>query len=87
MVIVPSDKGPVEVALLDSRQASILGKYWGAVHRYLAMGDASEIVKFNGKHITDADGKRLDLMTTLSELDRLGSAGVLSFESIYARSA
>ena len=35
--------------------------------------------------IVDANGKRAALMTDLDDLDRLGSAGELSFESLYAR--
>jgi hypothetical protein len=87
MLMVPGPEGPREVALRNSRDATLLGEYWNAVHRYLVSGDASGIVKFEGKYITDADGKRIDLLTKLSDLDRLGSAGVLSFQSLYARTA
>ena len=87
MLMVPTREGPREIAMRDSRQASLLGEYWNAVHRYLATGDASRIKKFEGKQITDADGKHVALLTTLAELDRLGSAGVMTFESLYARTA
>ena len=87
VVMVPTIEGPREIGVRDSRQATVLGAYWNAVHRYLSTGDTSQIVKFEGKRITDADGKRIDLLTTLRELDRLGSAGVMSFESLYARMA
>jgi hypothetical protein len=85
MLMIPTPEGPREIALRDSRQASLLGSYWNSVHRYLATGDTSEIVKFQGRHVIDADGKRVDLLTTLRELDRLAAAGVLSFQSIYGR--
>ena len=48
-------------------------------------GDASRLKRFKGKYITDVGGKRFRYLTDLKELDRLGNAGVLSFESLYAR--
>jgi len=65
----------------------VIGKYWNAVDLYLNTGDDSGLDAFQGKHIIDADGKRVLLMTDVRELDRLGSAGNLSFESLYARVA
>jgi len=47
-------------------------------------GGTIDFSKFKGKKITDASGKRHPLITDLSQLDALGSAGVLSFESLYA---
>lgn len=73
-----------EIALDDSREASLVGRYWDAVRLYLQTGDASALRRFRGKFVRDADGRRLDLLTDLDELDRGGSAGVLTFESIYA---
>jgi hypothetical protein len=80
-------QGLFEVAVRDSRQASVIGKYWNAVDSYHDTGDASGLREFRGKDVIDADGKRVPLLTDLRELDRLGSAGVLSFESLYARVA
>jgi anti-anti-sigma regulatory factor len=65
----------------------VIGKYWNAVDRYRDTGDASALREFRGKHIIDANGKRIRLLTDLGELDRLGSAGLLSFETLYARAA
>jgi hypothetical protein len=73
-----------DIAVRDSRQASIIGSYWTAVHFYLQTGDDSALRSFTGKKVTDASGKRLLLLTDTRDLDRLGSAGVLSFESLYA---
>jgi hypothetical protein len=84
---LPTSKGSVEVAVRDSRQSSIIGRYWNAVDRYRDTGEASALREFRGKQIIDADGKRVRLLTDLHELDRLGSAGNLSFESFYARVA
>jgi hypothetical protein len=84
---LPSRKGLIEVATRDSRQATIVGKYWNAVDLYRDTGDASALEQFQGEHVTDAKGNPVPLLTDLHELDRLGSAGVLSFETIYARVA
>jgi hypothetical protein len=81
---VLTPEGRSEIAVRDSHQASMLGKYWASVQRYLQTGDDSALRKFKGKKITDASGKRHPLITDLSQLDALGSAGVLSFESLYA---
>lgn len=82
---VPTSKGLRGISVRDSRQASQIGRYWNAVARYLRTGDTSALRKFRGKHIVDATGARVLLLTDLDELDRLGNAGVLSFETIYTR--
>lgn len=81
---LPGRRGLREIAFDDSREASLVGKYWDAVGLYLQTGDASGLREFRRKSVWDANGRRFDLMTNLDELDRQGSAGVLSFESIYA---
>ncbi len=86
VLVVPTREETREIAVRDSRQASRVAEYWNAVHTYLETGDASALQKFRGKRITDANGRQVPLLTDLDELDRLGSAGVLSFESLYARS-
>jgi hypothetical protein len=86
VLVMPTNDGLREVAVRDSRQATLLAEYWVAVHKYLETGDASALRKIR-KTITDADGKRVRLTKDLAELERLGSAGVLSFESLYARAA
>jgi hypothetical protein len=84
---IPSREGLIDIGVRDSRQATAIGKYWNAVDLYLRTGDGSSLQAFQGKDIIDADGKRVLLMTDIHELDRLGSAGNLSFESLYARVA
>jgi hypothetical protein len=83
---VPARDGTRDIAVRGSGQATLLAEYWNAVHRYLETGDASRLKKFRGKFITNADGVKVPLLTAPAELNRLGSAGVLSFESLYARS-
>lgn len=87
VLIIPTSKGSWEIAVRGSQQASLLGEYWNAVHRYLQIGDASRLSQFRGRHIKDANGLDIPLLTDRAVLDRLGSAGVLSFESLYARAA
>lgn len=87
VVQVPTSQGIQEISLRNSRHASTLAQYWAAVQKYTKTGDSSEIEKFRGKRIKDANGVEVPLITDLKELNRLGSAGALSFESMYARSA
>jgi hypothetical protein len=85
---VPTSQGLREVSLRNSKYASTLGEYWEAVHKYLSgRGNASELEKFRRRRIKDASGQDVELITNVHELQRLASAGVLSFESLYARAA
>lgn len=82
---IPDEKGLREVTLRGSRQATLLAEYWNALNRYLQTGDASRLEKFRHKFIKDADGLEIPLPTDRAVLKRLGSAGNISFESIYSR--
>jgi hypothetical protein len=85
VLVIPSVDGLKEVAVRDSRTASKIASYSAAVHRFLQTGDRSGLSEFRKLRINDAAGKRIRLLTDTKELTRLGSAGVLSFESLYAR--
>lgn len=87
VLAVPTPNGLAEVALRDSRQASLLGQYWDAVQKYLQTGNASGLKKLKRRQIITADRKRIRLITDPEQLSRLGNAGVLSFESLYAKGA
>ena len=84
---IATPDGTREIATRSWRDASRLGQYWDAVNKYIRTGDDSRLKKFKGKYIRDANGEKVPLITDENELKRLGSAGVLSFESLYARSA
>jgi len=84
VVAILGSTGKYEIATRDSRQASLIGSHWAAVQRYLQTGDDTALLKFKHKRVLDANGRRHRFLTNLEELDRLASAGVLSFESIYA---
>ena len=77
-------KGKEVIGTRDSRQASLVGAYWAAVQKYIQTGDDSALLKFKGKRVIDASGKRHLLLTDLEELTKQASAGILSFESVYA---
>jgi len=56
-----------------------------AVHRYLSKGDTAALTSFRSGSIRSVEGERLTFVIDPATLDRLGNAGVLSFESLYAR--
>ena len=85
VLVIPSPDGLKEVAVRDSRTASKIASYSNVVHRFLQTGDVSGLNGFKNLSINDAAGKPIKLLTDTKELTRLGSAGVLSFESLYAR--
>jgi hypothetical protein len=87
VLIVHTPEGRREIGVRGFRQASLIGEYSNALSIYLQTGDSAGLKKFRGKAIRAADGEQISLMTDLAELNRRASAGVLSFESLYARSA
>lgn len=82
---IPTPDGPREIGVRGSRKAAQVAEYWNAVHRYLETGDKSRLSKFEARFIRDANSAPIPFITDPKELKRLGSAGVLSFESLYAR--
>jgi hypothetical protein len=87
VLILPTPNGLAEIATLDSRAATIAGEYWNAVNDFLETGDETELARFRGVTITDAQGNTVPLLTDADELERLGAAGILSFQSMYARAS
>jgi len=87
IVLIPTPEGTREIAVRGSKQVTMLAEYWNALHRYLQTGNTEKLKQFEGKSIADANGVDVPLLTDLAALNRLGSAGVLSFESLYARTA
>jgi hypothetical protein len=82
---IPTSEGKRDILVRGSRQATLLAEYWNAVDKYLSIGDASKLVSFEGKFFKDANGVQIPFLTDRAVLDRMGSAGVLSFESLYVR--
>lgn len=78
--------GQITIIVRSSKMASRIGEYWTAVDRYLSTGNADKLQKFVGKSIRI--GKtRFDFVTDQKILDRVASAGEVSFEDIYAATA
>lgn len=87
VLILPTPAGLAEIATADSRAATMVAEYWNAVNHYLETGDDAELSQFRGVTVTDAQGNAVPLLTDTDELDRLGAAGILSFQSLYARAS
>jgi|SRR5579883_2110494 len=86
-LVVPVHGGYEEFAVRGSRAASEIAKRSNAQKHFLQTGDTSEMRSLRGTKVYDTSGREVPFLTDLDELERLGSAGVLSFESIYARGA
>jgi hypothetical protein len=84
-LVVPVPGGLKEFAVRGSRAASQISARSRAQRDFLATGDDSKMRKLRNKKISDANGREIPFLTDLDELERLGDAGILSFESIYAR--
>ena len=82
---LPVADGMRSIAVRSSEDASLVGRYWNAVHKYVALGDAAALEPFEGVSLTARMGEDVELLTNRRTLDRLAGAGVLSFESIYSR--
>jgi hypothetical protein len=87
VLVIPGPQGLKEVAVRGSSTARKLAEYSDAVQKYVRTGDSASLKKFRNLKIVDENGKPISLLTDLNELQKLGSAGVLSFESLYARVA
>ncbi len=79
--------GQPEFIVRGSRAAHDLAERSAAQGYFVATGDDSKLRKLKDRKIYDASGREIPFLTDLDELERLGDAGVLSFESIYARRA
>ncbi len=83
VLVIPSAQGLKEIAVRGSEIASKIAEYSDAVQRYVRTGDSSRLKKFRRLKLLDEKGNRIKLLTDLAELQKLASAGVLSFESLY----
>ncbi len=85
VVYVLTDDGIREASLKGSEQATLVGEHWNTLHAYVARGESDGLRRFEGSSVTDVNGTVFILSTDLVAIERLANAGVLSFESIYAR--
>jgi hypothetical protein len=77
--------GTVGITVRGSRLASTIAKYSNAVQRYLETGQTDELEPFVGKSI-QVGKTRYPFVTDTRLLNRLGRAGEVSFEDLYAHS-
>ena len=78
-----TENGLVDRILRGSRDASQLVRYMSAVDRFLNTGDQGPLSAFRGK--TVRSGKTAHaFLTNTRMLERLGYAGEIAFEDIYA---
>jgi hypothetical protein len=84
---IPSRKGLREILVRDSREASLVGRFWSAADKYIVTGDDSGLRALPRKKVKTATGKYARLIMNLEELRRQGAAGELRFESFYGRNA
>src|ERR1700688_3285844 len=87
VLVSPVHGGLGEFGVRGSAAAHTLSERFAAHHLFLDPGDVSNVRTSRRKPLRDASGREIPLLTDLDELERLGDAGVLQFESIYARRA
>lgn len=86
-VVIETSEGRRDITVRGFKQASLAGQHANAIRIRAFTGEAGAIKEFHGKHIIDASGNKVEFLTDLSQVDQLADAGVLSFESLYSRSA
>jgi hypothetical protein len=84
---VPVYGGYDVYAVRGSGRATLLSNRLHAQRYFLETGDDSEINELRDTVVQDIHGREVPFLTDLDELERLGAAGALSFESMYAHSA
>jgi hypothetical protein len=78
-----TERGKVEVTVHDSRTASMIAKYWDAVDYYLKTGRSDRLKPFQGVELRRGKARQ-PFVTDLRTLRRLGHAGEVAFEDLYA---
>jgi hypothetical protein len=76
-------KGEATVTTRSSRTASRVSDFNNAVKEYYRSGDTTALERFRGK-ILRSKGEQFEFVTDPNVLDRLGRAGAVSFDDIYA---
>ena len=78
------EDGVFAIAVRSPRKRSLIAQYFSALSTYFgSTGDPSALAEFEGESIL-VDGKRYAFVTDLDVLERLGYAGELEFEELYA---
>jgi hypothetical protein len=78
------EDGVFAIAVRSPRNRSRIAQYFSALSTFFGpTGDPSALAEFEGESIV-VDGKRYAFVTDLDLLERLGYAGELEFEELYA---
>lgn len=77
------ERGPTTIRIKSSKAASLIGQYHAAIKKYTETGDDSNLLKFKGKAILDATGKKYEFNTNKKQLNEFIRSGDVRFESIY----
>lgn len=86
-VVIETREGRRDITVRGFKKASLAGEHANALRIRAFTGEATAIQEFHGKHIIDANGNKVEFLTDLSQVDQLADAGLLSFETLYSRSA
>jgi hypothetical protein len=81
------ERGLVAVEPANSRGATKLAEYWGAIDHYLRTGDTSLLRRFDRMRLRLRDKSVRRFLTDPNTLDRLARAGEVSFEDLYEMAA
>lgn len=82
LVKFPTPKGPITLAVRDSRSADKVARYWDAVGKFLETGNEKLLKPFRGE-IVQVRGEQHEFVTDPDILKRQGRAGVVTFEHLY----
>ena len=76
-------QGATDLTVRGSRPASRIAKYWAAVDRYMKTGRTDALRRFQGASFRAEKVKHF-FVTDTRTLKRLGYAGEVAFEDLYA---
>ena len=79
---VPTESGTVTAYIRDSREASLISRYWSAIRKYERTGDFSDVAALSGETIT-VQGRKLNLPTNQTLVDQMIRAGEMDIDDIY----
>lgn len=82
----PTPKGSRILAVRDSRSASKIARYWSAVDAFLKTGNPDGLKPFRNETV-QVEGVEHPFITEPLLIERLGRAGEVRFEHLYAEAA
>jgi len=71
MMRINTNKREKSVEILDSRTATVVGKYHNSIKQFLNTGDKSKLSKFRNKKVKDSKGKSYKLETNPDEIIKI----------------